>query len=548
MKRRDAIRVGALSLAATLITDTISAAAVNLENSSILDEHPAADGEYNFIIAGAGSAGAVLASRLSENKNWNILLIEAGKDFDPEANPEKIYSSNIIAANLDPRYDWGYKSVEQQYGNVITAPRGKGVGGSSNINGAVAGRALKFDFKRWTSLGLKGWTFDDVLPYYKKMESTEHGDDQWHGRTGPFPIHQMTMDYITPAQKAVVETALAMGYQKVDDFNNPENNNGAGPVPMNVVNGVRVNVGIAYLSSEVRKRNNLQILSDSLIDKIIFENKEAKGVLLANGTKLFGKQIILSSGTYGSAGILMRSGVGPAEDLKKLAIDLVLNAPVGKRLLDHPFYWMNFAAVPEKNTEIHPVVGAQLWTNSSRATSAEEMDIAISPSHLVDPSLSPTGSLFTLGLELMNCVSEGSFKLASKDPAVMPLIDFQHLTAEDDMLRMIECFKLARKMVGVAPLKDFFHSELYPGKQVQTDAEIRKALLSGVSTLQHPCSTIPMGKEGTKNAVVDEQGRVYGLKNLRVVDASIFPEIPLINLNPTVIMTAEKIADQIKKG
>lgn len=226
---------------------------------------------------------------------------------------------------------------------------------------------------------------------------------------------------------------------------------------------------------------------------------------------------------------------------------MVKDAPVGTRLLDHAFYWMNFAGKADQKNPEHPVVGSQVWTNSSLATSAKELDIAISPSHLLDPSISKTGVAFSLGLELMKVSSTGSVTLKSRDPKDAPVIKLNHLTAEEDMQRMVECFRLARKLAKTEPLKSLIVEEIYPGPSVgDSDAEIRDALAKGVSTLQHPCATTPMGLPDDPDALVDNQGRMYGFEGLRIVDASIFPEIPLINLNPTVIMMAEKIADQIR--
>ncbi|MEO6920992.1 MAG: GMC oxidoreductase, partial [Collimonas sp.] len=299
----------------------------------------------------------------------------------------------------------------------------------------------------------------------------------------------------------------------------------------------------------VRARQNLHILDQSVIDKLVCKNGKVQSVLLAGGREVHGKEVILSAGSYGSAAILLRSGIGPKADLEAMGIPLVKDAPVGTRLLDHAFYWMNFSGKEELKGLDHPVVGSQLWTNSSYASSDKELDIGISPSHLLDPASSPTGVAFSLGLELMHCTSHGRIRLKSRDPNDAPIIELNHLTTEDDMNRMVECFRKARKLAATEPLKSMIVEEMYPGPSIDdSDEQIRAALAKGVGTLQHPCSTAPMGLPDDPRAVVDEQARVYGVEGLRIIDASIFPEIPLINLNPTVIMMAEKLSDAIKKS
>ena len=232
---------------------------------------------------------------------------------------------------------------------------------------------------------------------------------------------------------------------------------------MNIINGVRVNTGMAWLTRKVRQRPNLTIVYGALTDKLIVEENRVKGVQLADGEQCFARQTILSAGAYGSAAILLRSGIGPRHHLESLSIPVVKEAPVGERLRDHAFYWINFAGKAELKGHEHPVVAAQIWTNSSFAKSAREMDIAISPSHLLPADLSPTGVAFSLGLELMHCSSTGYIRLKSRDPHDAPEIALNHLTTEDDMRRMVECFRLARLLADMPPLRQLIEYEISPG-------------------------------------------------------------------------------------
>lgn len=517
--------------------DSNSSSHLNLSEDSILSTKK--DGNYStqidVIIVGGGSAGAVLATRLSEQPHRTVLLLEAGHNASPFHYPKTISDSDVVGANLNPEYEWGYKTETGYIDHPINAIRGKILGGSSAINGAVALRARPEDFKRWN---LSGWSYEDLLPSFKKLESRHGGSDEIHGRTGPLPVVQLNNNDITPMQRAFVEASVINGFKFIEDFDSADAN-GVGPYPMNIVNGVRVNTGIAYLTETVRSRSNLNIRTDTTVDKVIFEGKRAVGVRLANGEDIYAKEVILSAGTYGSASILLRSGIGPIEQSQKLGIPVIMDLPVGLNLMDHPFYYNAYAAKPDVIGEQSPVIGAKIWTNSSTAKSGE-LDLHITATHLFPHELSPTKVGFVLAVALTRPISRGRIWIESKDPLIAPKIDLNFLSAEQDRSRLIEGIKLARKIAQTAPLSNLIDSELAPA--AESDEEILASIRSTLDTYHHPVASAPMGLVNDPNAVVDLQGRVHGVDGLRIVDASIFPDVPSVATNITVIAAAEHIS------
>jgi choline dehydrogenase len=467
------------------------------------------------------------------------LLLEAGTAYGVDGYPDDLRDPAHVPA--DPVHEWGYTARGGAASPEIVAPRARVLGGCSAHNATVAMRARPGDIQDWQQHGLEDWTFEDVSATFREMENTPEGEDAYHGRTGPFPIRRRRYEELTPSMRGFIDAAVAEGFRAVDDFNGPDPS-GVGGYPVNVVDNVRQNVGLVYLTDEVRNRPNLKISGNVLVDRVLFDQRRATGVVTASGAEIPAGEVILSGGSYGTPAILLRSGVGPAAHLAELGIDVVADLPVGQHLQDQPFYYNAYALKPEA-LDMRPSVGALLWFPSSEAR-RDELDIHMAVTHLMPPEYSPTGGAIALSVAVVKPDSRGTVTLRSRDPREQPEIDCNFLAEERDARRMLEGVKLARRIGRNPALARFIELEILPGDAVGDD-HLAEAVASNLASYGHPTATAPMGGPDDPWAVVDAHGAVKQLSSLRVVDASIIPVVPSVALNPTTIMIAERIAKAV---
>lgn len=525
---------------------------------------------FDYIIIGAGSAGCVLANRLSSDSSSKVLLLEAG----PENKALSLKMPAAMLSNLNSKtYNWAFEGEPEPRlnGRQFKHDRGKTLGGSSSINGMVFIRGHELDFEGWRQSGCEGWGYADVLPYFKRMESYDGGGDAFRGDDGPLHVHRPEPD--NPLALAFLKAGAEAGYPVTHDISGYRQE-GFGLLDRTTFKGERWSTARAYLDP-VRKRANLKVVTRALVERICLKDRRATGVVFRDQqgrqvTASADREVILSAGAVGSPHILMLSGIGPQPELQGVGIDVVADLPgVGANLSDHPDFVMKYRCLqpvslwPKTRLLARVAAGLQ-WlvtregicasnhfdtvacVRSGPGVEYPDLQFTLSPIAMAADTWAPMREhAFQIHMGLMRAHSRGSITLRNADPATPPRILINYLEDPRDRELMRKGIRLIRELVDQPAFANLRGDEIFPGVDAQSDEELDGHLTTSTASQWHLTGTARMGTASDRGAVVDALGRVHGIDRLRVADASIMPNVTNGNTNSPTIMIAEKLSDAI---